>query len=463
VSEAALAQIQEALARVLSPREKRALVVRREAWRTYPRGAFLGAVVGVTDAAPAGVEGIEKSMDLFLSPRDGQREFLVDASRRNQIFTLGNQYLAPVESYDVRLTIDSRVQAIVEEELSRGLEHEKADAGLLIVMDPRSGDVLAMASQPTYDPGRFAEYPQEELARRRKNAAVEKLYEPGSIIKPFIAACALERGLCRRDQLVRELASPVVSWDGGKVARFGQRVVRDVHEHSGMTVEDAVVHSSNIGMSILGLKLGREGLIDVLERFAFCRETGIELPAEAKGKYTQPEKWRPLTTSVSVSFGYEVMVSPIQLCRAFAALVNGGTLLRPRLVDRVFRGEEAHAGEPRQEVGRAITAETSKQMREVLRGVVERGTARWLRLEGFPFGGKTGTAVMQHGGAYRRGEYVASFEAFAPYDEPQVVILCMLEKPRGGSYYGSMVAGPIVVEVIRRLFHVAAKPEVPRI
>jgi cell division protein FtsI/penicillin-binding protein 2 len=149
------------------------------------------------------------------------------------------------------------------------------------------------------------------------------------------------------------------------------------------------------------------------------------------------------------------MISPIQLCRAFASLINGGYLLKPRLVDRVQRLGEVRHFPPRQVESRPISDGTSRHMREILRLVVEEGTARWLRVEGFEFGGKTGTADMHRGGhGYTKKDYLASFEAFAPYDNPQVVALCMIEKPRRGSYYGGMVAGPIVVEVFRRMFHV---------
>jgi cell division protein FtsI/penicillin-binding protein 2 len=282
------------------------------------------------------------------------------------------------------------------------------------------------------------------------------MYEPGSVIKPFLVSRVLDRGIGRRDQLVRDLISGPVTWDGGRRARFGRRTVTDVHEYPDLTVERAVVYSSNICMSILGLRLGRAGIMDVLTSFGFCEKTGIDLPFEAAGKHTPAEQWNPIYSPVSVSFGYEVMITPLQLCRAFAAVVNGGYLLKPRIVDRVCRDGEEQVFPARQVVGQPISAETSRNMREILRRVVEEGTARWLKIEGFEFGAKTGTADMAKGG-YLRKDYLASFEAFAPCENPQVVALCMIEKPRGSSYYGAMVAGPIVVEVLRRIFHVAGE------
>jgi cell division protein FtsI/penicillin-binding protein 2 len=462
VSESVVEEIRGAARRVLDPREMKGLVVHPKARRTYPRGSLAASVVGVTDAGGEGVEGIEKSFDAYLSRRNGYRELVRDASQKTRIYLLGSLDVPAAGGYDVYLTISSRIQAIAEEELRAGIAREKAEAGVIIVMDVRSGDILAMACHPTYEPGRFAEYPEPERAKRRANRAVESLHEPGSVIKPFFAACALDQGILRREALMRSLVPPSVVWDGGKTARFGRRTVRDVHDHPDMTFQDAVVHSSNIAMALLGLRLGQPGVSDVLDRFGLCRPTGIALPAEARGKYTSREEWRPLYSAVSMAFGYEVMVSPIQLLRAFAAVVNGGYLLEPRIVDRIVREGDVRVFPTRKVVGRPIGEETSRHMREILRLVVEEGTARYLRIEGFEFGAKTGTADMGRGG-YTKSDYLASFEAFAPFEDPEVAVLCMVEKPRGVSYYGSMVAGPIVVEVIRRMFGVAAETRLAKI
>jgi cell division protein FtsI (penicillin-binding protein 3) len=238
--------------------------------------------------------------------------------------------------------------------------------------------------------------------------------------------------------------------------------VSDVHEHPGMNFEEALVHSSNIAMALIGLQLGRARIVEVFDSFGLCRPTGIRLPAEARGKYTDKSEWRPLYSTVSVSFGYELMVSPIQLATAFAAVVNGGYLLEPRIVDRMVRDGVVETLPSRKVIGRPISEATSRRMREILKRVVEEGTARYLAVKGFEFGGKTGTADMARGG-YTKKDYLASFEAFAPYDNPRVVALCMLEKPREGSYYGGVAAGPIVVEVFRRLFHVDEEMELTRL
>jgi len=456
--------IREALERFLSKSELRCLVARKRSWRVYPRGTFLASVIGVTNEGGDGIEGLEKSLNSYMKPRDGVREFLSDASaRRNKYFQLDGFYLPPAATYTVRLTIDSQVQAIAEEALAAGVIEDRAEAGLIVVMDCRDGDILAMASYPTYDPNRFRDYPRSERERRRKNAVIEKLYQPGSVMKPFIFSRALQSGVARRESPMRSLIPEGVTWEeGDDKARFGSRLVTDDKAIDDMVVEDALIYSSNIGMSILGLHLGRDRLIDAIEEFGLCRATGIDLPAEAKGKYTDRSQWKTMYSSVSVSFGYELLVSPLQLCRAFAAVVNGGYLLRPRIVERLSAGEEVYEFPEREVVGRPLTAEYSAEMRAVLREVVQRGTGRFLKLDGFEFGGKTGTARMLVDKGYNREDYLASFEAFAPYEDPEVVILCMVERPRSRRLYGSWVAGPIVTDVIRRMFNVSAVPIVER-
>ena len=455
VQHSLVVELSNALERLLTKEELKGFRVQPCPRRSYPRDLLAGNVVGATNADGVGIEGIEKSLGDFLSRRDGYREVLRDASQKTRIYQVGGLDVSPVGGYDIYLTIDSTLQSIVEEELEAGIAREHAEGGVFLLFDPHEGDVLAMASYPTFNPNRFGDYPEPERQKRRSNKCIECLYEPGSVAKPFWAAYGLEMGIVRRDQLMQHLVAPPVDWDGGKRAKIGRRVVTDVHEHPGMTFEDGVVHSSNIALSILGLKLGKAGIMDVVDRFGFNRDTGISLPAEASTvPWAPPKVWNPMYSPVSASFGYEVMISPMQLCRAFAAVINGGYLLRPRIVDRVEREGEVRRMPSRVVEGQAISENTSREMREILRRVVEEGTAKWLKIDGFEFGGKTGTSNMAKRKGYTKEDYLASFEGFAPYENPRVVALCMIEKPRGGSIYGGMVAGPIVAEVFRRVFKV---------
>ncbi|MEM7231635.1 MAG: penicillin-binding protein 2, partial [Planctomycetota bacterium] len=359
-----------------------------------------------------------------------------------------NSVVSPRNGADVVLTIDSRYQRILEEELARGHEKYKTESGLGIIMDCNTGAVLAMASVPTYDPSRYHEYPVEERALRRANRPIESTFEPGSVLKPITAAWALQHGVVSRKEVV---------WGGGKVHRFeGRRRVTDVRDNGPLTMEKAVFKSSNIGMAVMGRRLGKQRLMNMVDAFGFARPTGIELPGEAPGWRQTDARWSELYTSISVSFGYEIRISPIQLCAAFSAVINGGTLYRPRIVEKTVRGD-AEQLNPVEVVGHPLRPEISQEMREILLRVVEDdGTGKYLRMDGFRFGGKSGTSDI--GKRYTKKDYLASFEAFAPYEDPQIVVLVQMQKPRSKRYYGSWVAGPIVVQVLRRIFRVEDQP-----
>ena len=423
--------------------------------RQYPRKEFLCHVVGVTDVDGRGLEGLELTMDPFLAQRAGKRQVVRSAVPGLRVFLPENSDIAAVNGSDIILTIDSRSQRILEDELRKGIERHRAEAGLGIIMNCQSGAILAMASWPTFDPGAFHRYPREEQDRRRKNRVIESSFEPGSVLKPFILCAALSHGLIRRDERI---------WSGGKTHVFHlgghPRRVRDTSDHNPLSAEEAVIFSSNIGMSFIGLRLGRDRLIELLERCGFLRRTEIRLPGEATGVRTEREAWRELWTSISVSFGYELRATPIQLCTAFAALINGGKLYRPQLVDRILVDGKVLATYSPELVDRPFDEDISRQMREILLRVITEGTGRSLEMEGFHFGGKTGTADM--GPRYKKEDYLASFEAFAPYEDPEVVVLVMIEKPRAGKYYGSQVAGPVVAGVLRRYFRVEAAPRFAR-
>jgi cell division protein FtsI/penicillin-binding protein 2 len=372
-----------------------------------------------------------------------------DALQTLRFYFPENSDVAPVNGDDYVLTIDSRVQRILQEELERGLTRYRADTGLGVVMDCRNGDILGMASVPCYDPGEYHNYPREEREKRRANRVIESTFEPGSDLKPCIASWALRSGVVRRDEVI---------WEGGKAHRFeGRRRVTDVKDNGPLTMEEAVFKSSNIGMAFLGLRLGQTRIRQALEQFGFGRPTGVNLPGEVSGFVQSPAKWSELYTSVSVSFGYEIRATPLQLATAFCAVVNGGTLYRPRLVLRKVRDGEVIEN-PTVVRGHPISPEVSRDMREILVRVVEdEGTGKYLRMDGFRFGGKSGTADIGRGG-YTKTDYLTSFEAFAPYEDPEIVVLVMYERPRTERRYGGWVAGPVVAQVLRRYFLIEDQP-----
>lgn len=426
-------------------------------FRLYPRGAFCAHVLGSVSPGERGgdlrgLEGIERTMNAYLEGWDGHREVHRDGMGDTRLYSADNIDIAPIDGYNVHLTIDGRIQGIVEEELREGVQEKRADAGTAIVMDCRTGDILALASWPEFDPGRFHDYPWEEFKERRRNRAVERIFEPGSTIKPLIAAIALELGLVRQDEPI---------WSGGRSTRLLGRRVSDVSDHGPMNFEEVVIHSSNIGMAIVGLRLGRDGLNEVLDRFRIATPTEIPLPGELRGKRTALADWSEKYSSISVSFGFEVSLTPIQLAAAYCSLVNGGHYVLPRLVDRIERDQEVHRF-PVRRVHRTVSEATSRVMRGILHEVIERGTGRAHRIPGLPYGGKTGTAAISQGrrgySADGRKEYLSSLVAFAPYREdrwPDVVVLVMVERPEPRlGYYGSVVCGPVVKAILERMYRV---------
>jgi cell division protein FtsI (penicillin-binding protein 3) len=452
-------RVMEVLTPHLEPGElNRGLMVRKVHFREYPRGALLGlgpvvgwVRMGQTDTEQVGASGLEYKLESYLSCLDGQRKVYCDAQRTTRFCGPESIDIAAIHGYTVHATIDSRVQRIAEEELQSQLTKMEAEAGVTIVMNCRNGDVLGMVSLPGFDPNRVGQYPPEELARRRKNRAVENEHEPGSTIKPFIVATALERGVVNRHETI---------WGGGKKTKILKRTVRDVHDHGPITVEDAVVFSSNIGAALIGLRLGAEGLNDALDLFHFQERSGIRLPGEARGRRESRRNWSDRFTSISVSFGYNVTMSPIQLAAAYCSLVNGGTYYRPRLVARLERDDEV-LRVPTETLGQSVSPAVSATMREILHRVVEEGTGRFHKIDGLSYGGKTGTAAISKGkrgyAADGRKEYLSSYCAFAPYHGrdsiPEIVIIVMVEKSKK-SYYGSTVCGPVVTGILKRLYGV---------
>ena len=447
IGEGLKGELERAVSRILSAPERKGIIFQAIHSREYPRGSFLGVVVGGTKQGGegtdlAGISGLEMALDPTLSGKDGQRKLRCEGRRLDRWFVPGEVDIKPVHGYNAVLTIDGLIQGIAEEELELGLEKEQAAAGNVLVMDCRSGDILAMVNLPSLDPNHYHDYPPREFKERRINRAIESQFEPGSTIKPFLAAVALEKGLFRLDQQV---------WGGGRTCRFGARLVTDVHDHGPITFAEAVIYSSNIGMSHVGLRMGRDGLIEALDRFHFQRKTGVGLPDEARGKRTQRNKWSENFTTVSVSYGYEVMMTPIQLCTGYASLVNGGHLYAPRIIDRLERDGEEIPYPRAVEVGRPIQESTSRMIREILIEVVEKGTAKALRISGFPYGAKTGTRLS----AGKSDDYLSTFIAFAPADDPQLVVMAMVERPKF-NHYGSTVAGPVVTGILKRVFHLGA-------
>jgi len=397
--------------------------------RDYPHGQLAAHLLGYTNVDAQGIEGLELryNHDLLSEPeslrveRDARgRPMMVDPTIRP----------SPRRGARVELTIDSALQHVAEVELARAVNDHHAEAGITVVLDPRTGAVLAMANVPTFDPNDPADVP----ANDRRNRAVTDFFEPGSTFKTFTAAAALEAGVVKPEERIfcENGSYPV-----------GRRVIHDHERYGWLTFADVIKHSSNIGTAKVGERVGRDRLAARIDAFGFGKPTGIDLPGEVGGMVRPVERWGRINL-VTTSFGQGIAVTPIQLARAYAAIANGGLLLKPYVVQRVLGADGHVIREHRpQIVGRVISPETARLITTLLEGVVEGGTGTKANVEGFTVAGKTGTAqkVDSNTGRYSARGRMSSFIGFVPADDPRLVILVVIDSPKGLTY-GGLVAAP---------------------
>ncbi len=400
--------------------------------RVYPRGPLAGHVVGFTSIDGDGLEGIERRFDKEL--RGESESFRVQRDARGRDVELGGDERIPLPRVgaQVELTIDAGIQHVAETELELAVENFAAKAGTAVVLDTRSGEVLAMATAPRFDPNRF----RFSRANEWRNRAITDVYEPGSTFKAILAAAALSDGVVAPDEMI--------DCEGGRF-RVGRSTIHDHHKYDLISFTDVVAHSSNIGCAKVGSRLGPDRLHAAFGRFGFARKTGIALPGEVSGLVRSPGKWRPIDLATA-SFGQGVAVSPLQLVSAIAGIANAGEMMRPFIVRRVVsgRGEVLFERGPTL-VGRVVEAGVAAQVAEILVRVVEDGTGGNAKIAGFAVAGKTGTS--QKVDAERRGYHptdrVASFVGFVPARDPVVAILVVVDTPTQGSTYGGVVAAPV--------------------
>jgi len=409
-----------------------------EGRRHYPNGSLAAHVIGFVGAEEQGLEGLERLFDRRLAGTPGEAYVLADV-RRRPIWMDPEDFRPARDGQHLVLTIDAVVQAAAEEALAEACRTFKARGGAVVALDPRTGEILAMASVPTFEPARYADFP----ADARRNRAITDTYPPGSSSKPFVAARALDLGLVHFGE--------VIYCENGY---WAEARLRDAgHAYGHLTFEQGIIKSSNILFGKVGLRLGNERLHRMLVDFGFGQRTGVWLPGEAPGLVHPLARWTRLSTT-RVPFGQEYAVTVLQMARAFAAFANGGKLLRPRIVRGVLdnRGRTvARLTEPEvvREVMRPATAR--RLIERALVGVVEEGTGRRCRLPGYRIFGKTGTAqkIDPETGAISHTRFVAWFLAGAPAEDPRLVLAVAVDEPdRSIGYYGGTVAAPVA----RRIF-----------
>lgn len=409
----------------------RGLSLQPEEKRVYPKGALAPQLLGYVGTDNVGLAGVEKQYDEQLTGVSGRRSVVGDPFGRTLgvLFDRGGR-----EGRSVVLTIDEDIQFVAEQAVADAVEKFGALKGTAIVLDPHTGEVLAMANVPYFDANDFGLQKEEE----RRNAAVTDQYEPGSTFKMVVAAAALEAGL----------VDPDTSFDLAPTITVYDRTVHEAHEDipaiRSMTVTDILAQSSNVGAVTLGLEVGKERLVKAIYDFGFTARTGIDFPGEATGSMLPPDKWSG-TTIANVPMGHGVSVTSIQLAAAYGAIANGGIYVQPRL------SKEAITKPPH----RVISREVAGLLRDMLQVSVAIGTGQEAQVNGYVVAGKTGTAqkVLPNGG-YSNDSFISSFIGMVPADDPAMVILVSIDEPTL-EYYGSLVAAPAFAQIadfaLRRL------------
>ena len=416
--------------------------LRGEFKRRWAMNDIAAHILGFTGSDGRGLEGLERVYNSHLAGTDGKRSMLRDARRR--VLGQGDSALVdPKDGGHLVLTIDSVIQKIVQNRLRSQVEAFDAESGIAIVMSPKSGDVLAMACEPTFDPNHYFDFDKQYL----RNRVITDPVEPGSTFKPFIVAGAIQRRYVSTTEKI--------DCHNG-LHYFGRRRMHDTKPHGLMDVRDIVVYSSNIGMGIIGTRMGNEVLYQVITGLGYGETTQIGLPGESSGIVFPVSRWTEYSTT-SVPMGQELAVTPIQLATAFSALVNRGYLLRPRVVKKVLASDysEIQSFDEPEIIRQVIAEDVAGYMTEkVLPGVVERG-GKELRVGDYSMCGKTGTAQVPYPPederkGYEPDAYLSSFIGAAPVTNPEIVVLVMIRKPdKHRGHYGRVVAGPAVRDIVR--------------
>jgi cell division protein FtsI (penicillin-binding protein 3) len=417
--------------------------------RSYPRGTVAANVIGYVGMDGEGLAGIEHSFDGYVRGHAGRVTILRDA-RAGTYLVGGEGANRAVDGNNVVLTIDSVVQFIAEQALTRAVDKYHANAGSAIVMDPRDGSILAMASLPSFDPNHFNDFSPSDW----RNRTVQDLYEPGSTFKIVTASAGLEEGMVTPSQII----------DCGNGSIEIANV--SIHEHGGnayglLPFEDVIVHSSNVGTIKVGLAVGPRRFYDYIRRFGFGERTGVQLPGEATGLVRRTEKWSMLSNA-SMSIGQEIGVTPLQIAAAMSTVANGGVRVAPRIVDRVIDANGKTIYQPQRIAPvRVVSEKTAAVMNEILKAVVARGTGQPALLAEHVVAGKTGTAQKAGRGGYSADKFVASFCGYVPADRPRLVILVVVDEPKGAQY-GGTVAAPAFKEIAEAtLRYLRVAPSMP--
>ena len=414
----------------------------KEDRRFYPNKEMAAQLLGFVGVDNKGLAGIEAAYDSQIRGAQGRLFFQTDARRH----AFGRLERPPTAGASVELTIDEYLQHVAERELRDGVARNKAAGGTAIVMDPKTGEILALANYPTFNPNAFAGADDNE----RRNRAVQDIYEPGSTFKLVTASAALQEHLVGIDD--------PIDASGGSI-RIGSRVIHDSHNYGVLSFTNVIVQSSNVGAIRVGLQLGAERLGLYARRFGFGRSLSPDFPGEATGILWDPARLDS-SALASMSMGYQVGVTALQMVTAVSSVANGGELLQPRVVHALIRDGRRTEVTP-EVLGRVVSTETAATLTGIMEQVVERGTAVPAKIDGYSIAGKTGTSHKLVNGRYAPSDYNASFVGFIPSRNPRVAIIVVLDSPHGPVYTGGPVSGPIFQKIAQAaLRHFGIAPSI---
>src|SRR6266853_269300 len=407
---------------------------RKEPKRYYPNDTLAAHVLGFVNADELGLGGVEQSYNEKIRGEAGKVYLEVDRDRH----AFESYEVQPHPGQTVVLTIDQLIQYRTEQALQAAVERSHAKSGSAIVMDPRTGEILALANAPSFDPNQ----PQKDSAEARVNGALQNIYEPGSTFKIVAYSAAIEKGLVRPEDKI--------DCQMGQITVAG-RLIHDHHPFGVLTIADALAQSSNVGAIKLGLLVGNESMYDYMKRLGFGSRTGIDLAGESAGQLRALSRWQPSSIG-SLAMGQEIGVTPLQMATAYSVLANDGMLVKPHLLRELRSPNGAIVFQAKPESRRALKPETTQALRNMLEGVTLRGTARKAQLDGYTAAGKTGTAqkIDPKTHAYSTTKYIGSFVGFAPVKNPAVVIIVVIDEPQG-SYHGGDIAAPVFREIAEQI------------
>lgn len=409
--------------------------------RYYPEASMAAKLLGFVgkdeNGEDKGYSGLEGYYDRQLRGKEGYAVQIHDALGQ-PILAKMNDTVGKVDGRDLLLHVDRTIQFILDRELKAGVERYGAAGGMAIVMNPKTGGILAMSSFPTYDPRSYQEYSDDLY----KNPLITDTYEPGSTFKPLVMASALDAGLIKADTRCDICDGPV---------QIGEYAIKTWNSeyNANQTMIEVIQHSDNTGMVFVGRKLGLDRMLSYFEKFGIGDTTGVDLEGEVEAAIRSRDEWYPIDQATA-TFGQGITVTPIELLTAFSAIANGGRRMEPHVVESIITPEGDRIAIPPKELSRPISEKTAKIMTEIMVNAVDKGEAKWAKPKGYRIAGKTGTAQIPVAGHYDADQTIASFIGFAPADDPKFLMLVVYDRPTT-RIYGAETAAPTFFNVAKNI------------